>query len=62
MDMCHAMIVDSLIQKEDGDYIRFKNTLQDDNQDEKEVEISIDSPELYPEFYFVHLKLKHNRN
>ena len=56
------MIVDKIIQKDDGDYIEFKNTLQDDNQSQAKVEIQFDSSELYPEFYFVHLKLKDDQN
>ena len=62
MDKCHAMIVDTIIQKDNGDFIQFKNSQQNGNQAVAKVELPIDSPELDPEFYFVHLKLKHNRN
>ena len=56
------MIVDTIIQKDNVDYIQFKNTLQDGNQAEAKVELPLDSRELDHNFYFVHLKLKNNQS
>ena len=61
-DQCHAMIVDTIIRKDNVDYIQFKNTLQDGNQAEAKVELPLDSRELDRNFYFVHLKLKNNQS
>ena len=52
------MIVDTIIRKDDGDYIRFKNSQHEDNKADATVEIRYDSPDLDPEFFFVHLELK----
>ena len=58
------MIVDTILKRNDGDYIKFKNTLgkssDGSNEDQTTIILPLGSPELNSKFYFVHLKLKSN--